>query len=117
MSLMYRRVPTQCWVVRANPATGAPTARFITPRWDGRLSHREALARGIIFLSFPPSLSALVKNLSMCAGRRVVLCDWTGTLAGDDDSVRTVRVPTTTSFLRARTGCCFLVVDRVLIVV
>jgi hypothetical protein len=58
----------------------------------GRLSHREALARGEIFISFPPSLSALVKNLSMCAGRRVVPCDWTCTLAGDDDSVRTVRV-------------------------
>jgi hypothetical protein len=58
----------------------------------GRLSHREALARGEIFLSFPSSLSALVKNLSMCAGRRVVPCDWTCTLAGYDDSVRTVRV-------------------------
>jgi hypothetical protein len=33
MSLVYRRVPTQCWLVRANPVTGAPTARFITPKW------------------------------------------------------------------------------------
>lgn len=56
----------------------------------GRLSHREA--RGETFLSSPPSLSASFKNLSMRAGRRVVPCDWTCTLAGDDDSVRTIRV-------------------------
>ena len=58
----------------------------------GRLSHRAALARGELFLSFPLSLSALVKNLSMCAGRRVIPCDRTCTLAGDDGSMRTVRV-------------------------
>jgi hypothetical protein len=58
----------------------------------GRLSHREVLARGEIFLSFPPSLSALVKNLLMRTGGRVVPCDWTCALVGDDDSVRTVRV-------------------------
>lgn len=56
----------------------------------GRRSHREA--RGESFLFFPSSLSALVKNLSIRAGRKLVPCDWTRTPVGDDNSVRTVRV-------------------------
>jgi len=59
----------------------------------------------LLFLLNP---SAFAKNLLIRAGGKVVPRDTRRALVGDDDNVRTVRVPTTTSFVRARTDRRFL---------